>query len=181
VIDSAVVYQGVWTCRSALPHFVDIGDGTVTDSRTGLMWEVPTLPCAGQITCVTDTYTWSIGDNNPDGTLYTVFLPAMNGQVVFGDGESCFAGHCDWRIPTVSELQSLLAAGFPNCTSVPCTDPALGLTRGFSYWSSSTLPGATGVALSVNFNTGYAGPGTAPNSSGNDGSSFAARAVRGGR
>jgi hypothetical protein len=32
VIDSAVVYQGVWTCRSALPHFVDNGDGTVTDS-----------------------------------------------------------------------------------------------------------------------------------------------------
>jgi hypothetical protein len=181
VIDSAVVYQGAWTCRSALPHFVDNGNGTVTDSKTGLMWETPTLACTGEITCVTDIYTWSTGDNNPDGTLFTTFLAAMNGQFVFGGTEICFAGYCDWRIPTANELQSLLAASFPNCTSLPCTDPALGLTRGFSYWSSSVWAGGTNFALSVNFNSAYTGIGPRPNVQFSETDSLAARAVRGGR
>jgi hypothetical protein len=182
VIDSAVVYQGAWTCRSALPHFVDNGNGTVTDSKTGLMWEMPTSACTGEITCVTDIYTWSTGDNSPDGTLFTTFLPAMNGQLVIGgNAEICFAGYCDWRIPTANELQSLLAASFPNCTSQPCTDPTLGLTRGFSYWSSSVWAGGTGLALSVNFSNGYAGIGQRPNQQFSETDSLAARAVRGGR
>ena len=37
--DVAVVQGGQWVCRSALPHYVDNGDGTVTDNETGLMWE----------------------------------------------------------------------------------------------------------------------------------------------
>jgi hypothetical protein len=175
-IDSAVVYQGVWTCRSALPHFVDNGDGTVTDSKTGLIWEQPTIACTGEITCVTDTYTWSSGDNNPDGTLFTTFLWAMNGQTSFGggNGQSCFAGYCDWRIPTVNELQSLLLAGFTNCPSSPCTDPTLGLTRGANHWSSTADTLIPGQAWTVNFANGFV-------SRNGETFLFAARVVRSGR
>jgi hypothetical protein len=175
-IDDAVVYQGVWTCRSAVPHYVDNGDGTVTDSKTGLMWEKKTTACAGEITCVNDNYTWSTGDNNPDGTLYTIFIPAMNGQVLFGvglTGFACFAGYCDWRIPTVNELRSLLSVAYPNCTSAPCIDQIFG-PAGTLYWTSSSLANVPGSAWYVYFGVGSVE--SAPKSVG-----YLARAVRSGR
>lgn len=135
-IDFAVIYQGAWTCRSALPHYIDNGDGTVTDSKTGLMWEKKTSACAGEITCVNDTYVWST-DSTPDGNLFLIFLAGMNGQYPFGGAETCFAGYCDWRIPTVNELRSLLNAGSPNCTSPPCIDPIFGPTQADWYYSST--------------------------------------------
>lgn len=169
-----MVYQGAWTCRSALSHYIDNVDGTVTDTKTGLMWEKKTTACAGEITCVNDrTYTWTTGDNSPDGTLYTTFLSAMNGQVLVGGSETCFAGYCDWRIPTINELASLVTARYPNCTSPPCIDPTLGPTGG-SYWSSSSVAGGPNGAWAVEFANGYAFSVDAT-------STNYARAVRGGR
>jgi hypothetical protein len=156
-IDFAVIYLGAWTCRSALPHYVDNGDGTVTDSKTGLMWEKQTTACTGEITCVNDTYTWSFDAGlNDNGTLYTTFLEGMNGQnPVFGS-ETCFNGYCDWRIPTVNELRSLLSAGSPNCTSPPCVDPIFGPTQASPYWSSTRLTGNQDRAWQVDFTLGFA-------------------------
>ena len=174
-IDVAVVYQGTWTCRSALPHYVDNGDGTVTDSKAGLMWEKKTTTCTGEITCVQDFYTWSTTNANPDGTLYTTFLPAMNGQLLFGGSQTCFAGYCDWRIPTINELRSLVTVGFPNCTSGLCIDPILGpIQPGADYWSSTLLANDPQSAWSVRFSNGAT-------SSRNLGNLVFARAVRGGR
>ena len=176
VIDSTVVYQGAWTCMSALPHYVDNGDGTVTDSRTGLMWEEQTESCTGEITCVNDRYLWSTGDNNPDGTLYTTFLSGLNGQSLFGGSENCFAGYCDWRIPTINELRSLVSMGPPNCASGPCTD-MLGGTRNAPYWSSSSLASDAGSVWLVDFRDGSVF--SASKDNGN--APAEVRAVRGGR
>jgi hypothetical protein len=176
MIDVAVVYQGAWTCRSALPHYVDNGDGTVTDSKTGLMWEKKTSACTGEITCVEDFYTWSTTNANPDGTLYTTFLPGMNGQLLFGGSQTCFSGYCDWRIPTINELRSLVTVGFPNCTSALCIDPIFGPTQpaGADYWSSNLLANDPQSAWSVRFSDGAT-------SSRSLSSLLFARAVRGGR
>jgi hypothetical protein len=174
-IDFAVIYQGVWTCRSALPHFVDNGDGTVTDSKTGLMWEKLTTACAGEITCVNETYTWSsgAGDGNPDGSLYTSFLRQMNGYAPFLGVFNCFAGYCDWRIPTINELRSIVSIGYPNCTSPPCIDPVFGPTQAAQYWSS-TLSDGVATAWEVQFSNGI--------DEGHVTNDFRyARAVRGGR
>jgi len=179
-IDYAVIYQGAWTCRSALPHYVDNGDGTVTDSKTGLMWEKKTSACAGEITCVNDTYVWAnvlSGDNDQDGTLFTAFLAGMNGlygAFNFAGQGTCFAGYCDWRIPTVNELRSLASSGYPNCAS-PCIDPILGPTQSTWYWSSTTLAGAANRAWRV----GFFQSGDAEEHI--KGEPFYARAVRGGR
>jgi hypothetical protein len=153
-IDVAVVYQGAWTCRSALPHYVDNGDGTVTDTKSGLMWEKLTTACAGEISCFNEIYTWSsgAGDSNPDGSLYSTLAPQRNGYAPFLGVFKCYAGYCDWRIPTIGELRSIVSVGYPNCTSSPCIDPVFGPTQAAQYWSSTLSSGA--MAWEVQFSNG---------------------------
>ena len=153
----------------------------MTDCVTGLMWEVKDSTCAaGDVHCVTNTYTWTFSGST-DGTLYTTFLPPLNADVVaapLGTAPTgCFAQHCDWRIPTLAELRSILTALYPLCTTAsPCIDPAFGPTAD-TYWSSSSLSGNTPprAAWLVSFSSGsfyfY------DKFNGN----YAARAVRGGR
>lgn len=79
------------------------------------------------------------------GKTFTTFLATLNGAF---DG-NCFAGHCDWRLPTVAELQSLLAGSDP-CATHPCIDPVFNnnCTSGCDVTSCScTGPGVywTGV------------------------------------
>ena len=71
--------------------YVDNGDGTITDLNTGLMWEKK--DDSGGVHDKDNTYTWSTGTNNMDGTIVTTFLDTLND--VAGGGASCFAGHCD--------------------------------------------------------------------------------------
>jgi hypothetical protein len=59
--------------------FVDNGDGTVTDTSNGLMWQQATAP---------DTYTWQ--------------------QALDYCEDLAFAGYSDWRLPNRNELQSLV-------------------------------------------------------------------------
>jgi hypothetical protein len=150
--DIAVFFQGQWVCGSELPavqRFVDNGDGTVTDNQSGLTWEKKE-PCGvdGLLVdfdnphCVANTYTWTSdldGDStDPDGTLYADFLAMLNLDVTVDPSATCFANHCDWRLPNIQELQTILladCAGFPT----PCIDEELfGPTQALGYWSSST-------------------------------------------
>ena len=162
--DVAVMRLGAWVCRSAL-RYLDNGDGTVTDQTTGLMWEKKVACAAADTTkpnCVLNNYTWSGSGTAADGTLYTSFLAKLNSH---GDGttvadgsqsqplQTCFAGHCDWRVPDVFELQSILLAPFP-CATSPCIDAIFGLTQAAFHWSSSSLASNTANAWDVNFNDG---------------------------
>jgi hypothetical protein len=141
------------------------GDGTLTDHQTGLMWELKTSACGGEITCLNNYYTWGTGDNNPDGTLYTSFLATLNGgdytspsagQDVSNGPTACFANHCDWRIPTIAELNTIIETSAPGCTTgSPCIDPAFGPTQASGYWSSSSLAGFPNGAWFVNFSNGF--------------------------
>jgi len=168
-------------------RFVDNGDGTVTDNKTGLMWEKATTACGGEVTCVNNGYSWSsvVNGTTPDGTLYTDFLATLNGGDYYNPADrldeilalgTCFANHCDWRIPTIAELRSIISAPYPTCTSSPCIDPIFGPTSTTNrYWSSGSLAADTRYAWNVEFgggSTGYNGKSIA---------SFLARAVRGGR
>jgi hypothetical protein len=100
-------------CQLIGPRFVDNGDGTVTDHKTGLVWEKKNFTCPGAH-CVNDSFTWCTGPypggpgctnsaNPPDGTAFTTFLYGLNGGTSpDGVGTSgCFTGHCDWRLPTI--------------------------------------------------------------------------------
>lgn len=108
-------------------RYTDNGDGTVTDDSTGLMWEL--LYNNKGIHGAKVELTWR-------GAFEKV--RALN--------DVCFAGHCDWRLPNVRELQSLIHAGRKN----PSIDPIFGdrcvtcvtstcvCTQNGLHWSSTT-------------------------------------------
>ena len=181
VVDVAVYYNGAWTCMSQLPRYVANGDGTVTDNQTGLMWEMQTTACTGEVTCYTNVYSWSLTGTAADGTLYTTFLATLNGgdyyspsaglDVSNGSEGACFANHCDWRIPNITELLSILSTSY--CPT--CIDPAFGPTQPLYYWSSSSLPNALNFSWAVSFYNGYVDTG------GGKANSIYARAVRSSR
>ena len=143
-------------------RYIDNGDGTVTDSATWLMWEKKTTAVgSGQNYAdphdVDNTYTWTVSGTPypPDGTAFTDFLFQLN-------TEPCFAGHCDWRLPSeegrnspypytgAKELESILLAPYP-CGKVPCVDPIFAPTVAFPYWSATTYATSPDRAWSVDF------------------------------
>jgi len=153
-----------------LARFEDTGL-TIIDHQTGLEWEKKTgavgaaSVCPGGANCgdpnnVNNLYTWSnSGTTAFNGGAQTLFLDLLND--VAGGGTTCFAGHCDWRLPTSggccgtgpvqpAELESIV-----DCSGgAPCVDPAFGPTWSSLYWSSSTVAGLPSIAWGVWFNTG---------------------------
>jgi len=113
------------------PRFTDNGDGTVTDSLTGLMW----LKDAG---CLKKS--WS-------NTLNIIAEFNSNSF-----SHSCLgytANYTDWRIPNVKELESMI--------NYDVSDPAGWLnSAGFtnvkysSYWSSTTSQKSAAQAWMIN-------------------------------
>jgi len=100
-------------------RFVACPDGvTVADTETGLLWERKTTD--GTVHDVNSFYSWSSTGSAADGTAYTVFLADLNTA-------PGFAGHTDWRLPFISELQSILVGpGVTTSGSVDPPDPAMG-------------------------------------------------------
>jgi len=111
--------------RQTEDQFVDNGDGTVTDRSTGLMWQQATAP---------GKYTWE--------------------QALSYCENLTLAGHSDWRLPLINELESIVDLTRYN--------PAINTTYFpntvvFFYWSSTTYPKYTGDARSVGSKEGYVG------------------------
>ncbi len=114
-------------------RFVDNGDGTVTDNCTGLMWQKDTA------------------DVNDDGQSTDQDYLSWCDALAYCESLS-FAGHDDWRLPNVRELQSIVDYG---CFS-PTIDPVFGALLS-TYWASTSFAVFPGSAWLVNFCCGYVG------------------------
>ena len=117
--------------------YVDNGDGTVTDSRTGLMWEK--LSDDGSIHDRDTTYTWTNALASKVATL----------------NSGTFAGYSDWRLPNRYELESLVNLGVFNPSINPafntaclpaCTVTTCSCTRSNYYWPSTSIAAGPGGA-----------------------------------
>ena len=127
------------SCDAA--RFLDNGDGTVTDTLTGLQWEKKTDD--GTIHDRDDRYAWSanVAGTAADGGTFTTFLAALN--------SACFAGQCDWRLPTLAELQTILLDQYPAGGIDPIFGP-----RGDYYWSSTQQTTGPDLAWILSFQDG---------------------------
>jgi hypothetical protein len=136
------------TCDQA--RFEDNGDGTVTDWLTGLQWEkkdsLDDVQNTGNSHDADNEYSWSLIGSRADGTAFTSFLATLNGG-------GCFAGQCDWRLPTLVELQTILLEPYP-CGTSPCIDPVFGPTVPGVYWSATTSATGLDVAWNMIFDDG---------------------------
>lgn len=152
-------------CDGARLH--DNGDGTVTDRLTELQWERKTHDAT--VHDVDNLYSWSAGGDGfaaADGTALTDFLTTLNSG-------GCFTGQCDWRLPTIYELQTIVLEAYP-CITSPCIDQTIfGPTATDPYWSATTLATDPTAVWNVSFDQGFVG--YSPT-----GSSYSVRAVRGG-
>ena len=119
-------------------RYRDLGDGTLLDTRTGLQW----MRCAlgqrwnGQ-TCAGEAREW---------TWYK-----LNDQVRGINQQGGYAGHTDWRVPTIDELKTLIVEG-----AKPAIDlEAFSGTACMWFWSSSPAAGYAYYAWYVDFRDGY--------------------------
>jgi hypothetical protein len=144
---------GLFLCASLLgAPFTDNGNGTVTDSATGLVWQKcsagrAALDCSGSAT----TYLW---------------LNAISycNDLILG-------GRSDWRLPNVNELRSILditkvSSPLIDSTTFPSTESNF-------YWSSTTRASDVTYVYMINFIDGKV------NANGNKGSSVHLRCVTG--
>jgi len=146
-------------------RYKDNGDGTITDKNTNLTWEK--LSADGSIHDRSNSYSWA--------DALAVHVAGLN--------KANFAGHNDWRLPNVKELQSIVnyqnfapsvSSAFNNNCVAGATVLTGSCTVGNGYWSSTTYTYAPAGAWFINFIDGDVNVGSK--------SSFfiQVRAVRGG-
>ncbi len=133
----ACLLSGAASSALAAKTYTDNGDGTVTDTTTGLQW----MRCAvGQ--------TWS--GSTCTGTASTYNWAQANALT----GTVTYAGQSDWRLPNIRELQTIVDPARYN----PAIDTAAFPNTPASYfWSASGVANYPDFARYVYFYYGYAG------------------------
>jgi len=145
------------TASTPTADFIDHANGTVTHSKTGLMWKQCSegLSGAGCATGAATLLTWQ-------GALQAAQTLNRGGG---------FAGFTDWRVPNIKELNAIVenqcSAPAINATIFPATVSS-------GYWSSSAYAANATGAWYVYFGGGNGG-------AGGKGFSSYVRLVRGGQ
>ncbi|MCB1599113.1 MAG: DUF1566 domain-containing protein [Lysobacterales bacterium] len=130
--------QAAQNCSSGAPfvapasRYTDNGNGTVTDTQTGLMWK----QCSEGQTAPTCSGTQSL-------------LRWDEGQAAAADSE--FADFDDWRVPTVDELESLVETA---CQEPAINESVFANTYSGGYWTSSSHPMGNKYFWYVDFRLG---------------------------
>jgi hypothetical protein len=126
------------TNPAPVPRFVDQGNGTVTDNRTGLVW-TKDANAPGPADCQpADSRNW------PRALDY---LTCLN--------KHTYLGFTDWRLPTLQELRAL-ADKSRSKPALPAGHPFVNVQFNF-YWSASPFGENAGNAGIFGMTYGVAG------------------------
>ncbi len=125
------------------PRFTDIGDGTVKDKLTGLIW-LKNANCSATLGGVAST---------GSGLIWANALTWSNNLASGACGltDSSVAGQ--WRLPSSNELASLVDIS-KFSPALPAGHPFTTVQSNY-YWSGSTYAGNTAGAWFVNMIDGY--------------------------
>lgn len=150
------------------PNLTDNGDGTITDSRTGLVWEKKDR--SGGVHDRGSTFSWA--------NLNTTFLNTMNNHCSANEATDCttngdadcpmgdvcgFAGYRDWRVPNFHELSSIINHGttspatysiFNDACPAACTVLTCSCTQNNPYYTSTTYEPDVSQVWTVDFANG---------------------------
>jgi hypothetical protein len=138
--------------------YTDNGDGTITDNNTCLVWEKKS----------------GFGDFSTDSGIHRPtpysWNDAFDVHVAALNTPPCFADHCDWRVPNVKELQSIVnygARAFGPTVSPEfdsgedlcaiqgtCTVTECSCTAPSVHWTSTRGGILGGIPFAVEFNGG---------------------------
>ncbi len=115
--------------------FIDNKDGTVTHKTTGLTW----MRCSLGQEWVSSTCSGPLGFYSYDQSAALTHT---------------FAGHSDWRVPNIAELQTIVER---ESTHPAINSTIFPSTPKYSFWSSSHYAGVAWRAWFVDFSYGYVG------------------------
>jgi len=132
--------SGVRASNPASVYVVDNANGTVTDSRTGLMWDRCALGLSGS-TCAT-------------GAANSVTWPSAL-DATASSNASLYKGYADWRLPNIKELHSLVELCRVNPGINELVFP--GAPQSIFWSSSPASAGGIANVRSVSFSNGSAG------------------------
>ena len=137
---SLLVALACWLALPAQAAFTDNGDGTVTDTVTGLMW---------------DKCSWGqTGNDCSGGSISFPTWEQALAVAVTANGSS-HRGYTDWRLPNRTELESLVKI---DASSHPAIDTTVfPNTLWIWFWTSTTHAPAPAFAWGVNFLDGNTG------------------------
>jgi hypothetical protein len=115
--------------------YTDNGNGTVTDSATGLIWQ----KCSN-------------GQNatSCSGSTSTLTL-SWSSAITYCEGLT-LGSRSDWRLPNINELGSII--DYTKSSVITIDSTAFPNTQSYFYWSSSTYAQNTNYAWLVDFNYG---------------------------
>jgi hypothetical protein len=117
------------------PRFLDLGNETVKDNLTGLIWSA-NANTPGSPAC-----TPGVAKISYDSYLY---IQCLN--------NNSYLGYNDWRVPNRKELQSLIDHSRYN-PAVPSGHPSTGVVSG-TYWSSDTYINQCNLGWAIDMDTG---------------------------
>uniref|UniRef100_UPI004056BE71 RCC1 domain-containing protein n=1 Tax=Candidatus Electronema sp. TaxID=2698783 RepID=UPI004056BE71 len=126
---------------SIVRQYIDHGDGTIADKKTGLMWKRCSEGLSG-VNCekgVVEKYTWDNAVNRFKNVAY--------------------AGYSDWRLPTFDELKTLVSCSKGQNERGWCNDGSEKPTINqqafpnteWNYWSGSSFADGSSSAWYVDF------------------------------
>ncbi|WP_200153147.1 DUF1566 domain-containing protein [Chromatium okenii] len=155
--DGTLIFKSCRIAKAINARYLAFGDGTVLDIRTSLQW----MRCAlGQ--------TWD--GKNCTGAASKYNWNAAHEAVAALNHDGGYAGYCDWWLPSLDELKTLVycSSGQPktwNDTGEPCEgecnrpmidSTAFPDTPSSWFWSGSPHAGNSYGAWFVNFFSGNA-------------------------